>query len=157
MEIKHTIRIIDGKPQWENAELFAWDVSCLSGFAVVTVKGIRITRSKLMNAYYWSVVVPMIVKAVNEQNTLDRVVDKDFMHDVLKTMFLWTDEVTPPGHHESISVLAKSSELNNQEFIQFWENARTWALEFLGIDIPEPNKDFLEEADRIEAEKKKKS
>lgn len=87
-------------------------------------------RTKRQNAYYWGVVVKMICEATGDM-------DKDSVHNGLKHAFL-TDEAADLEK----GVLAKvrsTTDLNKAEFFEYYiDRIRQWAIESLGLNIPDP-------------------
>lgn len=83
-------------------------------------------------AYYFGVVVYLITA---ELKRLGHDVDKDLVHSFLKNKFLYTEVVNESGEFEKIP--KKMPDCSTSEFIDYVEDCRNWAAEFLGINIPD--------------------
>jgi hypothetical protein len=101
----------------------------------IEVKLKKRVRSDVQNAYYWGVVVAMIVERLRE---LGHDVDRDLTHEFLKGRFLYS-ELTDPTTGEVMKIPKKTSELATEEFIVYIEQVKQFAAETLDIYIPDPN------------------
>lgn len=139
LEVRHTGMVKGGKFRPDNADFFKHDVASFEGQLIeVMIIGRRNTRSLRMNRYYWGVVVRMLVDFFNQENTFGRHVNAEYVHEILAVKFLGTKKIMMPDH-EIIEVRESSTDLDNQDFINYFENVRMWALELFNLDIPEPN------------------
>jgi len=122
-----------------NRPLFDEEVRAMSrekDLAVtIEVKVKRNVRSDVQNAYYWGVVVAMIVERLRE---LGHDVDRDLTHEFLKGRFLYS-ELTDPNTGEVMRIPRKTSELATGEFMDYLEHVKQFAAETLDIYIPDPN------------------
>lgn len=122
-----------------NRPLFEEEVRAMSrekDLAVtVEVKVKRNVRSDVQNAYYWGVVVAMIVERLRE---LGHDVDRDLTHEFLKGRFLYS-ELTDPNTGEVMKIPRKTSELATGEFMDYLEHVKQFAAETLDLYIPDPN------------------
>lgn len=122
-----------------NRPLFEEEVRAMSrekDLAVtIEVKLKKRVRSDVQNAYYWGVVVAMIVERLRE---LGHDVDRDLTHEFLKGRFLYS-ELTDPTTGEVMKIPKKTSELATEEFIVYIEQVKQFAAETLDIYIPDPN------------------
>jgi hypothetical protein len=122
-----------------NRPLFDEEVRAMSrekDLAVtIEVKIKRNVRSDVQNAYYWGVVVAMIVERLRE---LGHDVDRDLTHEFLKGRFLYS-ELTDPNTGEVMRIPRKTSELATGEFMDYLEHVKQFAAETLDIYIPDPN------------------
>lgn len=138
-ELRHTGVVNNGKLQLHNRELFDWDIENFNGKEVeLIIKGVKNTRSLQMNKYYWGVVIHSAQQAFNKENTFDRKVSPEFVHELFKYKFLGTRKIAIPGS-EVVEVVNSTTETDNQEFIAYFENIIAWCAEWLGIEIPKPN------------------
>jgi len=101
----------------------------------VEVKLKKRVRSDVQNAYYWGVVVAMIVERLRE---LGHDVDRDLTHEFLKGRFLYS-ELTDQTTGEVMRIPRKTSDLATEEFIAYMEHVKQFAAETLDIYIPDPN------------------
>ena len=122
-----------------NRPLFEEEVRAMSrekDLAVtVEVKVKRRFRSDVQNAYYWGVVISMIVDRLRE---LGHDVDRDLTHEFLKGRFLYS-ELTDPTTGEVMKIPRKTSELATGEFMDYLEHIKQFAAETLDLYIPDPN------------------
>ena len=122
-----------------NRPLFDEEVRAMSrekDLAVtVEVKIKKRVRSDVQNAYYWGVVVAMIVERLRE---LGHDVDRDLTHEFLKGRFLYS-ELTDPNTGEVMKIPRKTSELATGEFMDYLEHVKQFAAETLDLYIPDPN------------------
>ena len=101
----------------------------------IEVKMKKRVRSDVQNAYYWGVVIAMIVERLRE---LGHDVDRDLTHEFLKGRFLYS-ELTNPNTGEVMRIPRKTSDLTTEEFIEYMEHVKQFAAETLDIYIPDPN------------------
>ena len=101
----------------------------------IEVKVKKRVRSDVQNAYYWGVVIAMIVERLRE---LGHDVDRDLAHEFLKGRFLYS-ELTDPNSGEVMKIPRKTSELATGEFMDYLEHVKQFAAETLDLYIPDPN------------------
>jgi len=146
-EVTHYGRIEKGKLKLDNREFFEYDLQSLEGLTVeITVKAKKITRSLRMNRYLWGIVYPPAVIEFNNQNTFDKIMNKDKVHSYFKGLFIGYEELVHP-HEGATSIEESTTELNNQEFITYFESIIAWCAEWLNIQIPYPNEELAESID----------
>ena len=140
-DLRHTGKVVNGKLQLDNKELFLWDIENFDGKNVeLVIKGVKNTRSLQMNSYYWGVVIKSATDHFNKEMTFDKKVSPDFVHELFKYQFLGTKKIQVPGG-QIVEVLNSSADTDNQEFIAYFENIIKWCAEYLGIEIPLPNEE----------------
>lgn len=87
----------------------------------------KVERSLAQNAYYFSVVVPILAGHCGYS--------KDEMHEVLKYKFIpqmiFID-------NEPIKVPKSTTSLSTKEFTEFLEEIKQWASQEMGVYIPDP-------------------
>lgn len=138
-EIIHYGIVKDGKLVPDNPDFLKWDITNFEGATVeIKITAKRLTRSLLMNAYLWGAVYPPLVNYFNDQQTFNRKVDKDYVHSICKGMFIGWDNATMPDGTQ-IPIESRSAELDNQEFIAYFENIIAWSAEIFGLEIAKPN------------------
>lgn len=129
-------RISDGRlPAKVEQQLAAVFRNAEGRQVVISVREVRRRRSNDQNAYYWGVVVQTVLEAFREAGNM---VDADDVHLFLKLRVgkLAQVLVTPQG--EVIKSLGSTSKLSTTEFMNYIERIRAWAVEVLGVEIPEP-------------------
>lgn len=122
-----------------NRKLFDEELRALSSDkdveVTVEVKKRKRYRSGLQNRYYFGVVVHLITDALRQ---LGHEVDKEDVHNFLKGKFLYIELVNETtGEIERIP--KPTPECTTTEFMEYIEDCKRWAAQFLGIYIPEPN------------------
>jgi len=88
-------------------------------------------RSLPQNAWYWSLIIPMIAEEMGED-------DMDYVHALLKSIHL-SKKVEIKG--KIYTVTGKTSKLTTAQFGEYCERVRMWAAQELMLDIPDPDPD----------------
>lgn len=91
-------------------------------------------RSTEQNAYYWGVVVDMVMRRFNQ---LGNDFDADETHDFLKGRFNIKEIEAVPDHF--IEVPLSTARLDTKEFMTYVARIQQFGSEFLDIYIPDPN------------------
>lgn len=120
-------------------------LSNLAGQRVgVVLKPWKILRSERANAYYWGqVLTPMSVESSDGDQ------EPEEIHDAMCAMFL-------PNEHKRVEFFNKmtgeylevetdgrrSSKLHGEDFYQFVEKVRKFALEFMGVRTEDPDPEY---------------
>lgn len=102
-----------------------WTATLEGKPVVVSVKQHRATRSNPANAYFHGVLLPMIADA-SEHTPAE-------VKDALKVKFLTT--YAPDG----FPIVKRTRDLDTKQFAEFVDQCRLFALDYYGVDIPEPN------------------
>lgn len=151
--VRHTGKVKAGKLILDNRELFLWDIENYEGKNVeLILKGVKNTRSLRMNAYYWAVQIKSLTDYFNKEQTFNRKVNADEVHELMKMKFLGTIVWNLPNGDEMESV-ETSKGLDNTEFIAYFENIIVWAAEMFSLTIPKPNEKEMLEMDIKDANK----
>lgn len=93
----------------------------------------RKSRSNQQNRYLWGVVYEMIAKEIGEH--------PEKVHELMKYKFL---RETKEVNGEEMIYLESTADLSTDDFGQYIDKIKDWALHFLNITIPEPNQVDLE-------------
>lgn len=151
--VRHTGKVQRGKLILDNRELFHWDIENHEGKNVeLILKGVKNTRSLRMNNYYFGVVIKSLADHFNKEQTFNRKVNIDEVHELMKMKFLGTIVWNLPNGEEIESV-EMSKNLDNVEFIAYFENIIVWSAEMFGLTIPKPNEEKMLEMDIEDANK----
>ncbi len=120
---------------WRNvaAMRMYWD-SLPDGNYEVEIKSTK-KRSNDQNAYYFGVVVPMVYEGLKAAG-FDAVRHKEDAHEIMKSLFL---KVTEERNGVTIERVTSTTELTTIGFAEYLMHIFTWALDYLGITIPNPN------------------
>ena len=135
-EYKHLAKVNEqGKLSLYHENSFREDLRAFNGLDIEIVLRSVGKRSNRVNRYYWGAVIPIIRTTLYE---LGIKLSSEGVHDLLKFKFIKQELVTTDG--EVINTIGRSSELNTQEFTDYIKNIQQWSAEYLGIEIPDPNK-----------------
>jgi len=104
------------------------------GKYLVSIKSTK-GRSNDQNAYYWAVVVPLVYEGLRQAG-FDSVRNKEDAHEIMKALFL---KVTEEKADIKIEKVLSTTELTTIGFAEYLMNISTWAIDYLGVSIPEPN------------------
>lgn len=126
---------VEGKLRvFDQQKLDAWRVKNSGKEVVLSFKIKRRTRSVEQNGYYWKVVVPMVMEAINSYGNE---FDEQETHEFLKAKFNTKEvEVVPDNF---IEVPRSTSRLDTKEFMTYVERIQQFASVMLGVYIPGPN------------------
>jgi hypothetical protein len=105
---------------------------------VVTVSKIYSQRSRSQNAYFHGVIVPEVRRGLIDAGYSAAECTAEAVKDLLKTMFARREMVnTRTG--EVLTTVQATSHMTTTEMMEFQEECRRFASEFLGVTIPSPN------------------
>lgn len=93
------------------------------------------TRSNQQNRYYWGVVVELIYKALRD---LGWEINREGTHELLRVRFLSEDKLIGTDG-EWITRVKSTTELSTAEFMDYTEDCKRFAAEYLNVNIPDPN------------------
>lgn len=129
--------IKDGKFLPDCPEFFKEDLRALEGLDIaVTVNVVRRTRSLELNKFYFGQIVRPLTEFFNREKTLNRIVDTDFTHELLKAKFLGLEKVIVAG--ELVEKINSSRKLTNKEFVDYCEFAMAWCNELFNLNLDWP-------------------
>lgn len=111
------------------------------GKILLTMKDYR-KRSLKQNAYYWTVVVPMVRRGLYDIG-FDEVQTDEDAHELLKKQFIRRQFVNK-NTGEIVTITGSSTKLKIPEFNEFIESICRWSLEYLNVKIPSPNEELVE-------------
>lgn len=124
----------DGK--WNAAALrIVMDGMPDGSYAVTIGKDLK-KRSLSQNSYYWSTVVEIIRQALS--TAWGERLSKQSTHEILRLKFLAEDKrIGDEG--EVLTTIKSTTELDTIDMVEYTEQCRAFAEEYLGVTIPEPN------------------
>lgn len=94
-------------------------------------------RSKQENAFYWSVWVPILQRAIKE--TWGELKSPNEIHEIVKLNCNYEEKINE-NTGEFIRIPKTSTRLNTYEWeFEFKQKIRQFAQDFLNVDLPEPN------------------
>lgn len=130
-----------GKLKINQREYMAEQIKKFEGKEVVVeIKEMKAQRSLNQNAYYWGVVIKMLM----DEFGMNTKAERDSLHQILVQKFIEEDqvEVSILGKDYKTAKQRTSSDLNTKEFEQYLADVRQWANAEFGIFIPEPNENY---------------
>lgn len=92
-------------------------------------------RSNDQNKYYWAVCVPLVFSALKDAG-FDTVRTEEDAHLIMKSLFLKVHEEKKGVRIERVQ---STTELSTIMFAEYLLHIFTWALDYLGLTIPQPN------------------
>lgn len=108
-------------------------------------------RSNAQNSYYWPVCVEYCLEGLVDIGYKRSELSPEIVHDYLKGKLLKhmkRRRIYNPETKTYITKIPKSSELTTWEFIDYVEVIGQWAATYLSIQIPEPDKEWKEQAEK---------
>jgi len=138
MELQFNCYKKSGRLYIRNKALFDAEVQNLSEGKEYTLilKSKKKQRSIPQNRYYFGVVVPIVFHALRDAG-FNEIKTKEDAHDILKLKFLKTTINSESG--EFIERIKSTTELSTSEFMDLLAEIQQWAVEFLNVEIPDPN------------------
>jgi len=135
-KIKLTSAVTNGKISGYVAHQLRTIIGNLEGKSVrITLEEAQRTRSHKQNAYYWGVVVPLVLKlfleAGNDTNAEE-------VHYYLKEHVGFLVKNLSAGDGEFKQVVTSSANIETAAFEEYLERIRAWAATY-GVQIPLPN------------------
>lgn len=112
-----------------------------NGIYIISIKKVRKQRSNKQNGYLWGCAYPLLLKGMI--NTGWEFVSEDQIHEFFKGQFT-ADKVVNRDTGEIIEIPASTTEMDTVTFKTYVDKLREYAIEYLGIDLPEPDKNWKE-------------
>ena len=110
---------------------------------VLTIKKRKRTRSNPQNAYYWSVVIPMLidgfVDAGNHGLQSGNAEHQQWMHEEMKKLHLNNGLEVEDANGGAYTLPSSTKNCSTLEFMEYIQAIQKWAAECLSISIPDPN------------------
>lgn len=120
---------------FNRAELDRWIASHKDCTVSLTIEVKKKKRSTEQNAYYWGVVVPLVRDGLND---LGNEFSLEQTHEFLKKEFNYK-EIVNHNTGEIKTIPESTTDLSTFEFNEYKEKIQRFAVEFLGIQVPDPN------------------
>ena len=94
-------------------------------------------RTLPQNAYYWSVIIPIIAQEIGEST--------ETTHEILKHKFLKRskDLTNKKGEKEVVEKVVSTRTLSTTQFVQYSDAVKRWASQWLGLYIPDPGEVYI--------------
>ena len=92
-------------------------------------------RSNLQNAYLHGVMIPLVFQGLRDAG-FDAVRTHDDAKTVIKSLFL---KKTITNDVETFEFIRDTHTLTTIEFMEFKDEVQRWAMDYLGVYLPDPN------------------
>lgn len=139
MKIEIITDVVNGKFK-RNLNRIQQTVKSLEGKEVkIVISEVFKKRSERQNNFYWGVVIPIM------QNTMLDIgnpMDIDDIHLMLRVKFLKQIISINEETGEVAERVKSTTELSTIEFMDYIAKVRFWAIDFFGVEIPEPNEEL---------------
>lgn len=139
MKIEIITDVVNGKFK-RNLNRIQQVVKSLEGKEVkIVISQVFKKRSERQNNFYWGVVIPIM------QNTMLDIgnpMDIEDIHLMLRVKFLKQIISINEETGEVAERVKSTTELSTIEFMDYIAKVRFWAIDFFGVEIPEPNEEL---------------
>ena len=136
IRITYQGKVESGKLHIYRSKDFVKEIQVFDGKKVeITVRKKRTHRSLMQNAYYWGVIVPLVQQGLND---VGYKVGKDQTHEYLKGTFHIVELVNEETG-EILKSVGTTTNMTTTEMMEYFEEIKQWATEYLNIYIPDPN------------------
>lgn len=141
MKMIYNAKVEGGRLKLTNKAGFINDMAVFEGKdLVLTVERKRKKRSLQQGRYYWGCVVPIIRQGLIDAGwERDKIGSSEQVHELLKYLFCKKIEVFNEDTGEVLELPATTTQLSTTEMMEYLEDIKKWAAEFLGVYIPDPN------------------
>lgn len=137
----YTGRVVDGQVKINGRKGFDADMAKMEGKRLqIEVKPYHASRSLQQNGYYFGCVIPFVQYGLNELGICRHELNAEIVHEMLKNKFLKEDLAHDSWDGEFLTITGSTADLNKLEFADYIEEIRQWAATYLGINIPDPEK-----------------
>lgn len=106
---------------------------------LVEIVARRKTRTTDQNEWLWNCIYPMLLNAMINQGW--EFTNTDQVHEFFKNRFT-EDEVINKHTGEVIKFSQSTARMDTVMFSSYCESLRTYALEYLDLEIPDPDKNW---------------
>lgn len=139
-QIKVISKVVNGKLIRNRAKL-KQAVQNFEGKEIeIIVKRKTNHRSNQQNAYYFGVVIPITIQAV--ENEWGETWDIEKAHNLYKSLFLYEEKVNPETS-EVIKVPTSSTENTTTKQEVFHTQCRDFLKEWFNVEVPLPNEEIV--------------
>lgn len=135
MSAKVIIKKIDGL--FDLKPLYTWFVQALNGTYQLEVKVVRRPRTNDQNGWLWGCIYPMLLDALLDAGW--DFVSIEQVHEFFKAQ-MTADKVVNKHTGEIVSFPSSTATMDTLTFSTYCEKLREYGREFLGVDIPDPDR-----------------
>ena len=124
-----------------NTDRIAKAVKYFEGKTIdITMKKQSQYRSNQQNGYYFGVIIPMTITAVEDE--WGEIWNSEEAHEMFKTMFLYNEKVNDKTG-EIVKTPKSSTENSTKDQEVYHEKCRQFLKEWFNVDVPLPNEGIL--------------
>lgn len=109
----------------------------------ITIKKRKRKRSNPQNAYYWSVVIPMLIDGFveigNHGLQSGNPEHQNMMHEQMKRLHLDNGIEIRDADGVMTKLPSSTKNCSTSEFMEYIQDIQMWAAKCLSISIPDPN------------------
>lgn len=114
-----------------------WFTQAIDGHYRVEIKRVRRKRTLEQNGWIFGCIYPMLLTALNDAGWEFTSVEQ--VHEYFKNM-LWKQRMVNKHTGEIVEIPYSTTEMDTVQFSTYCEKLRDYGSEYLGIEIPEPQK-----------------
>ena len=125
--------------------LYDWMSNALDGIYCFEMKKVRKPRSNDQNGWLWGCVYPMLLEALLETGWEFTSIEQ--VHEFFKSQ-MTADKVVNKHTGEIIEFPGSTATMDTVTFSTYCEKLREYALEYLDLEIPDPDKNWRQTNDK---------
>lgn len=122
--------------------LWQWFSQALDGQYRVEIKRVRRKRTLEQNGWLFGCIYPMLLKALNDAGW-DDITTVEQVHEYFKAL-LWKKRIVNRNTGEIVEIPYSTTEMDTVQFSTYCEKLRDYGREYLGVEIPDPDKLWME-------------
>lgn len=107
----------------------------------ITIERLKKKRSNNQNSYYWGVVMPILQSGLYDATGETRSIES-IHYQIVLPLLSPKREIINKESGEVIVESMTSSEMTTTEFCEFIIEIQRWAMDFLNVEIPDPNSEL---------------
>lgn len=112
-----------------------------NGIYIITIKKVRRQRSNKQNGYLWGCAYPLLLKGMI--NVGWEFATTEQIHEFFKGQFT-SEQIVNKDTGEIVEIPSSTSEMDTVTFNTYVDKLREYASEYLGMELPEPDKNWKE-------------
>lgn len=112
-----------------------------NGIYIITIKKVRRQRSNKQNGYLWGYAYPLLLKGMINVGWEFATIEQ--IHEFFKGQFT-SEQIVNKDTGEVVEIPSSTSEMDTVTFNTYVDKLREYASEYLGMELPEPDKNWKE-------------
>lgn len=112
-----------------------------NGIYVISIKKVRKQRSNKQNGYLWGCAYPLLLKGMINVGWEFATIEQ--IHEFFKGHFT-SEQIVNRDTGEVVEIPSSTSEMDTVTFNTYVDKLREYASEYLGMELPEPDKNWKE-------------